>query len=206
MRHRANARRRARSGFTVVEVAISLGVFGVIGYGLIVVTGASHDSQAELVRVASDNRCLRDSSRLLFEELHNCSEDVMEVQEAGDGNCELTLQHSLVTDAGLAWGVFDATRPAGEQELPGWSVRYLVVEQPLVGGGTSLQLRRQLLDDAGQIQEAQVVLDGLSQEQGEDAGFRVQKVGAVWQVNIRREGHGQAARDNGLEFHVRPIN
>jgi hypothetical protein len=46
----------------------------------------------------------------------------------------------------------------------------------------------------------------LSREQGELAGFRVQQLGAVWQVNIRMEGHGQAARDNGLEFHVRPIN
>ncbi len=200
--------RHARAGFTLIEVSLALVLFTAIGYGLVVATSAGHDTQAELLRVASENRSLRDSSDRLVEELRTCAATSITVTTLQNGNSELTFQQPIVVGTTLDWGVFDpALGPTeAEQNQPGWSVRFTVTDAVHPDGSIDRQLRRQVLDAGGAVQQDELVLGNLSIGMGPNAGFTVTQTGVVWEVRVQQTGHQQAAHGEELLFHVQPRN
>lgn len=192
----------SRAGFTMLEMMISLGVFGVVGYGVAVAIKSGGTMQGTVTRVSNDDREMRGASLSLLDELQ-CSSDSRITAEAQlDGSTLLRFQQPVEDAGGATWGVYDPTIGASEADhnRTGWYLRYFV---RTVDGRR--QLVRQELDAALAVQREKVVTEGLRAGNATPPGFQVQKSGSIWQITLSTDGaHGE----EGIRtvFHVKTRN
>lgn len=192
-----------RAGLTVLEVSISIGAFGVIGYGLVSVMDFGRRSQQTVVAIADNNSDRQDATAQLVRELSSTSDARISLDELPGGNTSLTFQQPIDVDGAAVWGVADPRLALSfdeDETFEDWSLRYTVqteFKNP-VGGHADLSpshaniqmpsvavrtLLRQVLNADNEIVSSEIVLNNLRGE-AEKPGFHVQRVGDVWEIRI----------------------
>jgi hypothetical protein len=192
-----------RAGLTVLEVSISIGAFGVIGYGLISVMDFGRRSQQTVVAIADNNSDRQDATAQLVRELSSSSDARISLDELPGGNTTLTFQQPIDVDGAAVWGVSDPRLALGYDEdetFEDWSLRYTVqteFKNPVGGyehlsqshaniqmpGAGVRTLLRQVLNAENEIVSSETVLTNLRGD-AEKPGFHVQRVGDVWEIRI----------------------
>lgn len=193
-----NARRR---GFTVVELAMVMAVFTVIGYALVEAVNMGNDSSRQVIGKASTNADLRRSASSLTDELVMAEASGIEVVELKDGNHQLNFMEPISVGAVHDWGVDDPMLGTNA----GWNLRY-TVETVVQNGAVERRLLRQVVDDGGQVRGSRVVAEGLRSGQAGDPGFSCILAGDVWIVTIRTEQDAWYDGGKEMSFHVRVRN
>jgi hypothetical protein len=130
------------------------------------------------------------------------------VTTLADGNHEMTFMQPIVAGGVMGWGVFNrAYGPDPEdQNKEDWQIRYTVESIPLGDGDFNRRLVRQILDEESEVQEQEVVIEGLRSGLQNPPGFSVIEVGDVWVVNVHTVGPHENSTGKGAEFHVRMRN
>ena len=192
----------SRSGFTVLEMMLSVGVFAVVGYGVAVAVKSGGTMQSTVVRVSNEGREMRGASLSLLDELQTSSDAHISALTQSDASTLLRFQQPVEDAGGLTWGVYDPAIGSTEADhnRVGWFLRYLVRTHSGVR-----QLVRQELDAAQAVQRESVVVEGLRSGHDSPPGFRVRKTGSIWEVTLSTDGvHGE----EGIRtvFHVKTRN
>lgn len=202
-----NRVRATRAGFTLLETMISLTIFAVIGYSLAVVVDLGNDSQRSVLRVAAEDRSLRESTSFLTDELRSSTDSSIAVTTLGDGNSQVTFRMPVEVGGALSWGVYDKSLGAtyADQNKANWSLRY-TVRNVVTAGVTNKQLVRQILDDSQVVQKELVVAEGLRAGNLTPPGFRIVQTGDVWQVTVSTVGEYANKVGMKAEFHVQTRN
>lgn len=158
--------------------------------------------QGTVVRVSNEDREMRSASSRLLDELQDTADSKITTLTGADGNTTLRFQQPVDNAGTHTWGVFDreiGTTDADHTRV-GWYVSYITRMQ-----GGQRQLVRQELDAALAVQREKVITDGVRAGNATPPGFRVQKVGAVWQVTLSTDGE-QGQEGIRTVFHVRTRN
>jgi hypothetical protein len=192
-----------RAGLSVLEVSVSIGALGVIGYGLVAVMDFGLRSQQTVTAIAANNSHRQEATAQLTRELSSSSDDRITIAELPGGNTALTFQQPIEVNGIATWGVSDdrlALSLDEEETFEGWSLCYTVLtdhswgpgsplspglaqEDPAGGANVQRTLVRQVLDDQQQVVSTHSVLNNL-RGQTDKPGFRVQRVGDVWEISI----------------------
>ena len=197
-----------KSGFTLVETAVSLAIFSALGYALAIVVDVGDRSQRTVERVASEDRSLRTATSSLVEELRTTSDATIAVATLPDGNHQVRFQQPIDVGGNFGWGVLDRTLGSdpASQNRAGWSIQYTVRTVVAADGQVDRQLVRQVLNDALVVQRQTVLAAGLRRGDQNPPGFRMVRSGDVWEVQISAKG--QVADQAIIEgmFHVQARN
>lgn len=195
--------RPARHGFTLVELAVALTIFTVLGYSLISALRLSDNSRTAVADMVEQNEQLRAGAGDLSDALRLSTESRVTITNLADENHELTLQLPVVVGGALGWGVpasYLSTAGATDQE--NWSLRYTVIVDAGGTGSGERSLVRQVLDDGGALVDSLVLVKGVLPGDGGMPGFEVEKTGDVWEVTLSLDkGTGKSE-----VFHVFPRN
>lgn len=196
-----------RSGFTLVEAAVSLGIFATLGYALVVGMSVAHDSEATVMRVRQENQELRWSTLGLVDEMRTTSDSRITVTTLADGNHQLVFMVPVVVVGVDTWGVYDrslSTVVAGQSKAD-WTLRY-TVRDAVAAGGTTKELVRQVVDDTQVVRRERVVATDLCSGQAGAPGFRVVKNGEIWELTLSTNGALGSASASTVVFHVQTRN
>ena len=196
-----------RRGFTLLELAIALALFAVLGYGLALAARAGGGAGGTVSRVTSESGALRSVTRRLSNELSATRDAAIAVAVLPDGNHELTFQVPIDDGGTPAWGVYDTSLGVDPTawNRPDWSFRYTVREVPSGAGAVERRLVRQVLDDGGVVQKEDVELVGLEVGTANPPGFRVAQAGDLWELSVSIAADGQHG-GRRVVLHVDPKN
>jgi hypothetical protein len=193
---------RGRRGFTLLETTVSLGVFLVLSYSLVVTLDMATDSQSAVTARSSEVRSARATHAHFADELRQADPDDVLITQLADGNHEVSFRQPIMVGGAAVWGVFDISLGANEDERSreDWRVRY-TVESASENGVTVRTLVRQIIDDAGDFVSEQTVARGLNSGTLAAPGFQVTRVGDVWRVQLGTVQHGSDSCRKE-DFHV----
>ncbi len=199
---------RARAGFTLIELAIALTLFLVMGYAVTTSLQVARRSNATVDRVANEDRALRSAADALLDDLRSTNAANVTITTVSGQNSQLTLRVPIQIGGAITWGVHERAlgATAALQDRAGWSVRYLVQNTPLGNGNFDRELRRQVLDDTNVVRDEQTVMHGLRAGADVPPGFRVAQTGDVWEVTLSTEGAIAGRAGMRTLFHVRSRN
>jgi prepilin-type N-terminal cleavage/methylation domain-containing protein len=193
----------ARRGLTLIELTLALTIFTVLGYSLLCALSLSNNSRAAVESMVEENEELRAGAASLAADLRLSSDSRIDVAELPEAYQEVTVQLPIVVGGVLDWGVpgraLAAPRAADHQD---WVVRYTVAAGQGPAGAHVRTLVRQIVDDAGEVQEERPLVHGLAPGDGVPPGFRVEKSGDVWEITLSTEGGAGKTE----VFHVHPRN
>ena len=186
----------------MLETTVSLGVFLVLSYALVVTLDMANDSQSAVSRRSAEVRTARTTQDALADELRQADSDDVQIETLEDGNHQVSLRQPIEVAGAAVWGVFDATLGSSDDERnrQDWRVRYTVI----LGAENGVAVRRlvrQIIDVDGAVQRQQVLRSGLLSGVGARPGFQVTRVGDLWRVQIAAEKHGSNAIQVE-DFHV----
>lgn len=200
--------RRGTRGFSLLEYTIALVLVTTLGYSLVLTLGVGHLMERTVIQVAEENREFRKAVNTLTEELRTSRDSTVSIQTLSDGNHQIRFMMPIVVGGVTSWGVHDRTLGSdpASQDVPGWSVRYTVRDQPTGNGTATKQLVRQILDAALVVQKENVLATGLRSGAANPPGFRVVKNGSIWEVTLTTEGLVSEKTILGGVFHVRTRN
>lgn len=192
---------RGRSGFTLVEMMLVAGIFGIVGYALMGAVEMGHDSSSQVIGKTRSSSELRGSAGDLSNDLSMANNASVVVNTLPDGNQEVELMQPVGNGPTPAWGVEDPKLGSN----PGWKLRFTVagVQQP---GGLDRQLVRQVVDDTGQVRAARILAHGLSGGAGQPPGFTCAWTGSVWVVTVRKRPSQSSHQGEEMSVHVRSRN
>lgn len=199
--------RSRRSGFTLLEAMIALGIFVVVGYAVGVAVGAGNHSQRVVTRLAAEDRAVREASNSLIDELRETSDAQINIATLADGNHQVRFMLPIDLGGTAAWGVDDPVVGGDPvaQNKENWSVRY-TVRDVSIDGKTVKRLLRQVLDAALNVQYEKVIVDGLRRGNVDPPGFKVVKTGDVWEITLSTEGREEGKSGIRAVFHVQTRN
>jgi len=202
MNVRHASRRARRRGFTLLETTVSLGVFLVLSYALVVTLDMANDSQSAVSVRSSQVRAARTAQHTFADELRQADSDDVVIETLADGNHQVSLRQPIVVGGAAVWGVFDHSLGATDEDRTrqDWRVRFTVVETA-ENGALVRRLVRQIVDEDGEIHRQLTLRSGLLSGAGARPGFQVTRVGDVWRVQITAEQHGSNATQVE-DFHV----
>lgn len=191
-----------RAGFTVLEVTIAATIFAVLGYVLLRSSEMGHDSHEAVANMIDRSANLRAGRSEITNDLMTASGDSITVTTLADGNHSLTFMMPISVGGVNTWGVYDRSLGSteDEQNKEDWSLRF-TVEEYVIDGEESHGLVRQILDDAGDIQKEELVIQGVHSG-GATPGFSVVQTGDLWEVQINQVGHGEDSTGQGTSFYV----
>lgn len=199
---------RLAAGYTLIEMMVSLSLFTVIGYSLVIILKVSSHSQLTVNDVTEDDRALRGAATNLMEELRSSSDATITVATLADGNHQVRFMLPIDDAGAAAWGVYDRTLgpDAASQNKLDWSIRYTV--RNVVAGGQVVDklLVRQLLNAQQVVQRESVVAEGLRSGTDVPPGFTMVKQGEVWELTFSTTGHAGSSAGIRAVFHVRTRN
>ena len=204
----ARARAGARdSGYTLLEMAISVTIFAIVGFGLVRAVDMGKGSQRAVAERVEANAQMRSVRSLIAEDLSLSDDDNISVEVLPDGNDQLSVMQPIVSGGDLTWGVFDMSLGDTDEDRnrEDWKIRY-TVDSVVAAWGTNRRLLRQIVDDLDVVQQSEVVLEGLRHGAGDPRGFSIAKSGDMWDVQITMSGESHGAHTQGVSFHVRTRN
>ncbi len=193
-----------KAGFTIIELGISTSIFLVIATVLLGAIRMGNSSTNTVMQVTTTSAELRRATKALQDELGTTTEAELTIAVLPDGNHQVDFRVPVLNGANFDWGVFSSAygpTPA-EQNRVDWSLRYTV---DLVDG-TNRRLLRQVLDDAGVLQEQQVLVEGLRRGDAADPGFQLVQVGDIWELTVTTVGATANTNGRMIQFHVRLRN
>lgn len=195
--------RSRRAGFTLVEVTISSGIFLVIAYALAGAVDMGTGSTRTVMEITSQNAELRTSARSMVDELKTTTENQLSVAVLADGNHQVDFRVPILDGADFDWGAFDRSwgPNAADQNQLDWMLRYTVVQV-----GDERDLVRQVLDEAGDVQEQETLATGLRRGDGANPGFQLNQVGDMWQLTVTTEGKTEGSLGRRTDVHLRLRN
>lgn len=195
------------AGFTIVEVAIATAIFAVLGYVLMASTEMGLNSQEAVSTMVERGKAMRSSRSSIGSELKTTSDDTMTVTTLADGNHELSFMVPITQGGTNTWGVYDPSWGPDEddQNRENWQIRYTVGSWT-VNGTPTRSLIRQVIDEAGDVQEKELVASGLKKGTTQPPGFSVLAAGDMWEIQINKENHAGEASGEGVSFYVRTRN
>ncbi len=196
-----------RAGFTLIETVIALAIFSVLGYGLALTATLGQESQAEVQRVATENRDLREASSWLLDEMRSTGNARVTTTVLADSNNQVRFMVPI-DDAGVAsWGVYDKRLggTAALQNRAGWLVQY-TVKNVVLNGAVDKQLVRQILDTALTVQREDVLAHGLRSGTDVPPGFKVAMNGAMWEITLSTDGPQNGSLGKKMVLHVKTRN
>jgi prepilin-type N-terminal cleavage/methylation domain-containing protein len=197
-----------RSGFTLLEMIVSVAIFTVLTFTLASAVKMAHGSHRAVMDAVAENSSLRRSRDNLLGELKAANGASIAVSAQPDGNDQLTLQLPIEVEGNPVWGVAEtklSSDPA-EQVKEGWTVRYTVIAAAMGGGAVDRQLVRQVVDDKGDVQVQVVIAKGLRSGANVPRGFSVVAAGDLWEVSLAFESSTDGGVGKGGVFHVRTRN
>lgn len=199
---------RPRSGFTLLEVAISLAIFAVLGVSLATSVEMANGSQRTVYSVAAESRALRESSTRLTDELRTSTDAEITVTTLADSNSQVEFRVPVESGGNLLWGVYDKRLGAtyDAQNKVGWRLRYTVRRVTTGPGVIERQLVRQILNTASTVWAEDVIAEGLPDGTGATPGFRVVKSGDMWVVTVSTVGKSASSPGIKAVFHVQARN
>ncbi len=202
------ARSAATAGFTLVEMMVALGVFGLLGYSLTITADVGSDSQRTVMSVVAEDRALRSTLTSAVEELRASRDDTISVTTLADGNHQLRFMQPIEVGGSAVWGVHEfALGPdAVSQDRAGWSLQYTVHARPQSDGSVVRELVREILDDALVVQRSRVIVSRLRGGGGDPPGFHVVHQGEVWVLTLSTEGRAEGTTGMKAVFHVQTRN
>lgn len=196
---------RSRAGFTLLELMITVAILGLVATAAMETISGSTSSSRSVTTAVLENASLRDSGKLISQELRSAGGGRFDVVVLADGNHELTFQVP-VTVAGVAeFGVYDRRLGADEAawNRADWSLRYTVVPG---NDGTRLFVR-QVLDELDVVQRQTTLSSDLRAGNVNPPGFQVVDQGDVWEVVIATESASAIGGEaGGMKLHVRTQN
>ncbi len=197
---------RARRGFSLVEISLSLTVFTIIGFALSDTVRIGSNAQRAVLTTTADNRELRSASASVGAELKGTSSARLTVMDLESGNDAVTFQLPIEVAGNATWGVEEPALGATEDEQlrENWSLRYTVEDSGQGYGDVVRNLMRQVIDEQGLVQHESVLISGLSREYS-TPGFEVISAGDMWEVRIRLAAEGSEG-DRTTVFHFRARN
>ncbi len=199
--------RTKRSGFTLIEMVISMSIFVVIGYGLVVALKAGRNSAQAVHDISDADHGLRTATSKLIDELGSSADTQITVTTLADGNNQVRFLMPIDVGGNLVWGVYDRTfgsTPAAQNKA-NWSICYTVRSQ-VSNGKTTRELVRRILDDKQVVQKESVLMTGLCSGGVATPGFKIAKAGVLWQITVNTEGVLQGKTGLGAVFHVQAQN
>ena len=196
------------SGFTLLETVIALAIFTVLGYGLALAAAVGSNSQREVLRMAVENKSLRESVSALADELSATSDANITTAVLADDNTRLRFMMPIVDAGANSWGVYDRRLGATPalQNRANWLVQYTVRDTQIIGGAMEKQLVRQILDTNLVVQREDVLAHGLRSGNVVPPGFRVAMNGAMWEVTLSTDGPRNRNLGKSTVFHVKTRN
>lgn len=198
-----------KRGFTLFETMIGLSIFSVVGYGLFIAVDIGYDSSDIVTEVTGNNRKLRSAVRSLNDELGQSADANITVTETIGGNHEVNFTVPITVAGVDTWGAYDRALGTHEDDWSkaDWQIRY-TVEEVLVDGETRLDLVRQIVNIAGEVQRSTTIAENLVQGQGVDLarGFTVEQTGDVWSVTCTTYGSETSDTTASTVFHIRTRN
>lgn len=194
--------RADRRGFTLAETTVSLGVFLVLSYALVVTLDMASDSQSAVTVRSAEVRSARSTHSTFADELREADSEDVVIETLEDGNHQVSLRQPIEVAGAAAWGVFDRSLGTTDDERnrEDWRVRYTVALAQ-ENGVAVRRLVRQIVDEDGAVQRERVLQSGLLSGLGARPGFQVARVGDVWRVQIASQQHGSTSI-RGEDFHV----
>lgn len=192
--------RSPSSGFTLIEVAISSVILGIVGYSVSLALKMGQDSHTTVAQVSSESRATRNSVASLVDDVRASSNARITATTAADGNSSVRLQQPIEVGGALVWGVRD--RRLGDSETT-WNRQDWFVEYSVDG---QRRLVRRLIDTDGLTRLEDVLATDLRDGGAGAPGFTMAQVGDVWEVSLalRHGVHGEGVYSN--DFHVRARN
>lgn len=201
-------RRTAASGYTLLEMMVALTIFSVVGYALTVAIDVASHSQKTVMRVTAEDRGLREATAFLIDELRTSSDATITIAVLADGNHRIRFQMPIDVAGAAVWGVHDRklSPVLAQQTRQGWFVQYTVRALPAVNGVINRQLVRQILDAAFTVKRETVILDGLRRGTDVPPGFKMVKVGDLWELTLSTVGEINGKVGMRTVFHVQTRN
>ena len=202
MRTRRHA--HGAAGFTLIETAVALAIFTALGYTLSVVVALGKHSQTTITGLTTEDRSLRLATTDLIEDLRTSSDATITVTALPDGNHKVKFMQPIDAGGAQTWGVYD--RSINPNPMPNWHVQYIVRDLALGGGAVDKQLVRQVLDDTDVVKKEKVLADNLQAGNQVPPGFKMVKVGLVWQITLSTQGKVEGRSGIREVFHVQTRN
>lgn len=198
----------SKSGFTLLEMMISMSIFAVLGYTLMTAVEVAHHSDVTVMRIASENRSMRTSTTSLLDELRSTSDSNIAVTTLADGNHQVRFKMPVQVAGVLGWGVFDRGLGAttDDQNKVGWSLQYTIRQLTGSDGRPSATLVRQILDDTGAWRSETVVMRGLRSGAQTPAGFKMVRSGDLWEITLSADSPSDHSAVLRTVFHVKTRN
>jgi prepilin-type N-terminal cleavage/methylation domain-containing protein len=205
---RRTERFTARSGFTLLEMMISVSIFAVLGYALLTAVDIAHDSDATVIRISSEDRSVRTSTTSLLDELRSTSDANITVATLADGNHRVRFTVPVTVAGVLGWGVYDRSlgHTPDDQNKVGWSLQYTVRSVTGTDGKPTRELVRQILDAAGSVHSETVLVRGLRSGTQTPAGFKVVRSGDLWEITLSTNSTADHSAVLRTVFHVKTRN
>jgi len=200
--------RKRNAGFTLLEVLVSLTLFSVLGYGVLLALGVGRQSQDTVEELVDEAQAIRGASNAILDDLRATNAAHLSIDVLPDGNHSVRMQASIEVGGAITWGVHErelGPTPA-EQDQAGWFVRYLVVDTSIAGGAVEKQLVRQVLDAGGELRLTRTLARGLRAGGGDAPGFRLVQQGAVWEVTLSTAGVHAGQPRTRMIFHAQSRN
>jgi prepilin-type N-terminal cleavage/methylation domain-containing protein len=200
--------RKARAGFTLIEVTVSSALFLVLSYGLLMATSAMFRTHGAVLHSVSDNRMTRSCGSLLTTELRDTTESAVTITTLADGNHELSFMQPIDAGGSLDWGVHDPTLGPDEesQNQPDWRIRYTVRTVPDGGNPPYRELLRQIVDIDDVVRKEKIIVKGLRSGTDSPPGFTVNKTGDLWEISLATVANDPTLGGRHAVFHVRMRN
>jgi hypothetical protein len=195
---------KGRGGYTLLETIAALGVFLIVWYSLGLAVRMGTESQRAVSLGSSENRDIRETIRLLSDELRVADPGSIAVAALADANSQLTFMVPVTVAGALDWGVYDkALGPTdADRNRADWQLRYTVVDVNVGNGVLEKRLVRRILDDAGAVQRETTLVRDLRAGGGAQPGFRVIQAGAVWEITLSTFGEQGVSQGENEVFHV----
>jgi hypothetical protein len=207
MRIGASIRTR-RAGLTLVESMVGITLFAILGYALSVAVSISNHSQQMVINVSAEGRDLRGTTQTLMRELRSTADGRITITVLPDFNHQVDFMMPIDVAGAATWGVYDRSLgpDAATQNRLDWIVRYTVRDVISANGNVDKQLVRQIIDDLGAVQRTKILATALRPGGVAPAGFRMVRVGAVWEITLTTNSQGEGQAGIRTVFHVRTRN
>jgi hypothetical protein len=197
-----NSRRRARAGYTLLEVALASGLLIVLVGGSYTAVNQAEQTWGSVVQRTYIQGKTRDALRQVADEMKQGGDITIDTTGVNADSVRFRIPLS-VQNGEVTWGVrkvtFEGGRPVSTPLENGW-VEYRVITRPVGDGWVRRLVRRTLDPDLTPVGSAPVVAEPVDVLRNEAKGFHVERTNNLYTIHVRMlKFRGGSIPDN-LDF------